>query len=147
MVATEYCKTSVEKKENVLGYFLLGFVYVAQQKYEEAITEFKRAASFGNNAGTRLALAYGYAMAGKQDEALKILDEPKTSHKGVNSVPYRVAAVYLALGDKDQAIEWLKKDYEVQDNWMNQLKVDPVMDPLRSDPRFQVLLRKMKFKE
>jgi len=145
--AAEYCKRSVEKKENVLGYFLLGFVYVAQQKYEEAIAEFKTAASFGNNAGTRLALAYGYAMAGKQDEALKTLDELKTSHKGVNSVPYRVAAVHLALGDKDQAIEWLNKDYEEMDNWMNQLKVDPVMDPLRSDPRFQLLLHKMKFKE
>lgn len=62
-------------------------------------------------------------------------------------LPHAKAAVYLALGDKDQAIEWLKKDFEVKDNWMNQLKVDPVMDPLRSDPRFQVLLRKMKFKE
>lgn len=62
-------------------------------------------------------------------------------------LPHAKAAVYLALGDKDQAIEWLKKDFEVKDNWMNQLKVDPVMDPLQSDPRFQVLLRKMKFKE
>ena len=61
--------------------------------------------------------------------------------------PHRIAAIYLALGDEDQAIELLKKDYEVNDNWMNQLKIDPVMDPLRSDPRFQVLLRKMKFKE
>jgi hypothetical protein len=45
------------------------------------------------------------------------------------------------------SVAFIKKDYEVQDNWMNQLKADPVMDPLRSDPRFQVLLHKMKFKE
>ena len=145
--ATEYSKRSVEKEENLLGHFLLGFVYVAQQQYDEAISEFKRAARFGNNAGALAALAYAYAMGGKKDEALKILDELKTSHQGATIVPYRIAAVYLALGDKDQAIEWLKKDYEVKDNWMNQPKVDPVMDPLRSDPRFQVLLRKMKFKE
>ena len=145
--ATEYSKRSLKKEENLLGHFLLGFVYVAQQKYDEAIAEFKRAVSFGNNAGALAALAYAYAMGGKKDEALKILDELKTSHKGAKIVPYRIAAVYLALGDKDQAIEWLKKDYEVKDNWMNQLKVDPVMDTLRSDPRLQVLLRKMKFKE
>ena len=145
--AAEYSKRSLKKEENLLGHFLLGFVYVAQQKYEEAIAEFKRAVNFGNNAGALAALAYAYAMDGKKDEALKILDELKTSHKGSKIVPYRIAAVYLALGDKDQAIEWLKKDYEVKDNWMNQLKVDPVVDTLRSDPRFQVLLRRMKFKE
>jgi len=143
--ATEYIKRSLKEKGNMLGHFLLGFVYVAQQKYDEAIAEFK--IDVGNNAGALAALAYAYAMGGKKDEALKILDELETSHKGAKIVPYRIAAVYLALGDKDQAIELLKKDYEVQDNWMNQLKVDPVMDPLRSDPRFQVLLRKMKFKE
>jgi len=124
--AAEYSKRSVEKEENLLGHFLLGFVYVAQQKYDEAIVEFKRAASFGNNAGALAALAYAYAMGGKKDEALKILNELKTSHRGATTVPYRIAAVYLALGDKDQAIEWLEKDYEEQDNWMNQLKVDPL---------------------
>ncbi len=145
--AAEYSKLSLKREENLLGHFLLGFVYVAQQKHDEAIAEFKRAVGFGNNAGALAALAYAYAMDGKKGEALKMLDELRTSHKGAKIVPYRIAAVYLALGDRDQAIEWLKKDHEVKDNWMNQLKVDPVMDPLRSDPRFQVLLRKMKFKE
>lgn len=60
-------------------------------------------------------------------------------------VPYRLAAVYLALGDKDKAIEPLRKDYEVKDNWMNWMKVDPVMDPLRSDPRFKDLMRLLNF--
>jgi hypothetical protein len=53
----------------------------------------------------------------------------------------------VALGDKDRAIEWLRKDYERSGRWMNNLKVDPVMDPLRSDGRFQELMRKMNFKE
>jgi len=61
--------------------------------------------------------------------------------------PYRVAAVHLALGDKDQAIGWLNKDFEEMDNWMNQLKVDPLMDPLRSHPRFQELMREINFRE
>jgi tetratricopeptide (TPR) repeat protein len=131
----------------VLGHFFLGFIYVAQHKYEEAIAEFKIGVSFSKNGGALAGLAYGYAMAGKNDEALEILDELKTSTRGGLVVPYRVAAVYLALGDKDQAIQWLRKDYADRGNWMNQLKVDPVMDPLRSDPRFQALMRKMKFKQ
>jgi len=143
--ATAYLKRSLKEKGNMLGHFLLGFVYVAQQKYDEAIAEFK--IDVGNNAGALAALAYAYAMGGRKDEALKMLNDLEANHPGAKIVPYRIAAIYLALGDIDQAIELLKKDYEVQNNWMNQLKVDPVMDPLRSDPRFQVLLRKMKFKE
>jgi len=92
-------------------------------------------------------LAYGYAMVGRKDDALKILNELEHTEKRGHPVPYRVAAVYLALGDKDKAIDWLKKEYEESGDWMNQLKVDPVMDPLRSDPRFQDLMRKMKFAE
>jgi len=60
-------------------------------------------------------------------------------------VPYRVAAVYVALGDVEQAFKWLQKSYDEHDNWLAQLQVDPVMDPLRSDPRFQQLMRKMGF--
>ena len=138
-------KRSLKEKGNMLGHFLLGFIYVAQQKYDEAIAEFQ--INVGNNAGALAALTYAYAMGGKKDEALKTLNDLEANHPGAKIVPYRIAAIYLALGDTDQAIELLNKDYEVQDNWMNQLKVDPVMDPLRSDPRFQVLLHKMKFKE
>lgn len=130
--AMESSKRSLKKEETGLGHFLLGFVYVAQQEYDEAIAEFKKAVSFSNNGGALAALAYGYAAGGRKDEALKMLTDLKTNYKGAKIVPYRIAAVYLVLGDKDQAIEWLKKDYEVRDNWMNQLKVDPVMDPLSS---------------
>ena len=66
-----------------------------------------------------------------------MLNELETTHPGAKIVPYRIAAIYLALGDTDQAIELLKQDYEEQDNRMNQLKIDPVMDPLRSDPVFK----------
>ncbi|HEV3468036.1 MAG TPA: tetratricopeptide repeat protein [Pyrinomonadaceae bacterium] len=144
--AARYCKESLKKGENVLGHFFLGFVYGAQQKFDEAIAEFKTAAGFSNNGGAWAGLAYGYAVAGNKGEALKILDELKATRKRGRVVPYRLAAVYLALGDKDQALEWLRKDYEERGNWMNQLKVDPVMDPLRSDPRFKELMRRMRFK-
>jgi tetratricopeptide (TPR) repeat protein len=143
--AAEHCKKSLSRQDNVLGHFFLGFVYVAQENYDDAIEQFKAAANFSNNGGASAGLAYGYAMAGRRAEALQILDELETTNKRGLIVPYRLAAVYVALGDKDQAIEWLTKEYEDRGNWATQLKVDPVMDPLRSDPRFKDLMRRMKF--
>jgi tetratricopeptide (TPR) repeat protein len=142
--AAEYNRRSLNGEDSAISHFGLGFVYVAQQKYEGAITEFKSAVAVDNNGGGLAALAYAYVMAGKRDEALRMLKDIMTNPAKL--VPYRIAAVYLALGDKDRAIEWLKKDYERRDNWMTWLKVDPVMDPLRSDPRFVKLMRRMKFK-
>ena len=57
--------------------------------------------------------------------------------EGMVRATLRIAAVYLALGDKTQALEWLQVSYEDHENWMAQLKVDPVMDPLRGEPAFQ----------
>ncbi len=150
--AAEYCRSSLKKEETGVAHFLLGFVYVAQNKTDEAIPELKRAVSMlSNNGGALAALAYAYAMDGKKDEALRIVDELRTKQNRNRAefviVPYRLAAVYVALSDKDRAIESLRKDYERRGRWMNNLKVDPVMDPMRSDQRFQELMRKMNFKE
>jgi hypothetical protein len=59
--------------------------------------------------------------------------------------PNRRAAIYLALGDKDRAIKLIEQDCRQRSNWLNRLNVDPVMDPLRDDPRFKDLMRKMNF--
>jgi hypothetical protein len=58
---------------------------------------------------------------------------------------YKVALVYAGLGDRDRAFEWLEKACKAHDKGMIGLKVDPPLDPLRSDPRFQDLLRRMNF--
>jgi hypothetical protein len=58
---------------------------------------------------------------------------------------YEVALVYAGLGEKDQAFEWLERAYRVHDKGMLFLKIDPPLDPLRSDPRFQDLLRRVNF--
>jgi hypothetical protein len=53
------------------------------------------------------------------------------------------AVIYAALGDKDKAIEWLEKAYAEREYYLTYAKVDPAFDPVRSDPRFQDLLRRM----
>ena len=60
-------------------------------------------------------------------------------------VPCRVAAGQVALGDETEALRLLEQAYAQRDNWLNQLKVDPVMDPLRTNPRFLDLIRRLRF--
>jgi predicted negative regulator of RcsB-dependent stress response len=112
---------------------------------QQAIAEFERAASQADNAGASLGLAYGYATAGRRDDALRVIKNVRASHTDEQIVPYRLAAVYLALGDRDGALRELERDSDTHGNWIVQLKVDPVMDPLRDDPRFQELMRRMNF--
>jgi hypothetical protein len=57
--------------------------------------------------------------------------------------PYAIAAIYTALGEKDQAFAWLDKAYEERDSWMNYLKLDPRLDSLHSDQRFVDLVHRM----
>jgi hypothetical protein len=60
---------------------------------------------------------------------------------------YEVALIHAGLGEKDQAFEWLERAYEERDKGLLFLRIDPPLDPLRSDPRFQDLLRRMNFPE
>lgn len=126
-------------------HFLLGFVYIHQGQFQKGIEEEKLATTLGD-AGTLSALAYAYAMAGDKAN-LKSTLERFNHHPAHDHVFYRLAAVYVALGDKDRAISLIEKDYQHHSNWLNHLKVDPVMDPLRQEPRFKQLMRKMNFEQ
>ncbi len=136
--------------------FYLGFAYVAKSRFEEAIEEYQKSAvqSKGRNPagdpklpnfGAYAALGYGYAAAGKQEQARRVLGELLNRVQSGEHFPaYRVAAIYVALGDKQKAFEWLEKEYENRGGWIIwALKTDPVMDPLRDDPRFADLLRRV----
>ncbi len=89
------------------------------------------------------ALAHAYASAGKREEAQKNLDELLQLSKQRYVSPTAIAQIYIALGDKDQAFAWLEKGNEVRDLNVVRLKVDPRYEPLRSDPRFADLVRRI----
>src|SRR5882724_497821 len=112
--------------------------YQKKGMYEEAIAELKSAHVSGPPLG------YAYAVAGKRDEAQKILNDLKEQSKQGYVSPKAFAMVYMGLGDKDQAFEWFNKTVEENPYWIAWLKVDPRFDSLRSDPRFDALLRRMK---
>jgi serine/threonine-protein kinase len=92
---------------------------------------------------TRATLAYALARAGDRSYAEQTLHdlEAKRSYDYVS--PVELAMVNIALGDHDRAIDWMEKAYEERRGWMAYLNVHPVVDPLRNEPRFNILVRKM----
>ena len=125
------------------AYRLLSLCYQAQGMFEEAIAENIRWGSLtGNKSKTDIALAHIYAAAGRVDEAMAIINEMEEKALGPND--HRgMAIVYTVMGKKDKAFEWLQKSFDAHEESLCSLKVDPKMEPLRDDPRFTEILRKI----
>ncbi len=121
----------------------LGKAYEQKQMYAQAIDEFRRAGTLFTSSEITGSLGHAYALSGNKDEALKLLGELKelSKHRYVSS--YYLALIYIGLGEKDRAFESLETAYaERSDLWVF-VKVDPELDPLRSDPRYQDLVRRI----
>jgi len=110
----------------------------------EALAEYKKAVELDDDPFVLALLGQAYAKLGQRDEALKILAQlPKIgAHRYVASYSY--ALLYMALGENDKAIEWLERGYEDGAGLdLFLLKVDPMLDPLQKEPRFQALVAKI----
>jgi tetratricopeptide (TPR) repeat protein len=125
------------------GGLVLAEIYLKQARYEDALAEALKATSRARNPRTLANIGYIYAAAGKRDEAIKILNEVKAQTREHYNLETPIAAIYAALGDKDQAFAWLEKGYEDRDHGVADLKVDRRFDTLRSEPRFTDLLRRL----
>ena len=87
-------------------------------------------------------LGHAYAFSGNKTEALKILDQMKELSKERYVSAYSFALVYLGLGDKEEALRWLEQSYQDRFPEITRIRVEPLLDPLRGDPRFQALAEK-----
>ena len=115
-----------------------------KKMYQKAIAEFKKAKIISKGVTMYLAsLGHAYALSGKRNEALKILNELLKLSKQQYVSSYEIAVVYTGLGEKEKAFEWLKEAFEQHDGWLGLLSIDPRLDDLRSDPRFVTILKKM----
>ena len=85
-----------------------------------------------------------YVLAGRSTEAHRALQDLLKRSRTSHVIPYGLATVYAALGDKDQAFAQLEQAWAQRSFFLDFLKVDPELDSLRSDPRFQSLLSRMK---
>jgi serine/threonine-protein kinase len=147
--AIEQLGRTLEMEPNfVLGHFFLGLTYEQKALFAEAVSEFQKAVSLSGGSPVYIAATgHAYAVSGKRVEAQSLLDELNKLAKRRYVPAYEIAAIYTGLGKRDQAFAWLEKAYEERAGWMVYLKVDPRLDSLRSDPRFQALLRRMNFRE
>jgi predicted Zn-dependent protease len=109
---------------------------------EEAVAELQKAVQLSGGNATCLAnLARAYVASGKKNEAEKLLSDLKRRSDSSHSLAAEIAMVYTSLGDSDQAMSWLKRGYEERFNPGVLLR--PGFDPLRSDPRFEDLVRRV----
>jgi serine/threonine-protein kinase len=138
--ALENCKKVVEMEPNLaLGYQRMGLIYIFMGDHETAIKVLQEAVNRGRLGRTDL--AYAYAVSGRREQALRMVEELK----GEEGLFYGIALVYVALGDKQGAIGWLNRVYEQRGNFSQMtVHLDPRFDSLHSEPGFRDLMRKLR---
>jgi len=124
----------------------LGWSFLQKGMYQEAIAELKKARDlFGDNPGRIAELGHAYAVAGRKTEARAVLRELTGLSRRRYLEPDLVALIHVGLGEREEAFRWLERAYEERAVKMVLLKVEPAFDPLRDDPRFADLLRRVGF--
>jgi TolB-like protein/Flp pilus assembly protein TadD len=120
------------------AWVLLGRAYAEVGRNTEAVAALRRAVELEEWPNILLRLAYVLERAGQSEEANRIVEENTHGDRT------RVALVYVAAGDAERAFEWLERAHADQSPFLHELKVEPGYDPIRSDPRFGELLRRMR---
>jgi TolB-like protein/DNA-binding winged helix-turn-helix (wHTH) protein/Flp pilus assembly protein TadD len=120
----------------------LGQAYLQKKMHDEAVAELQKAVQLSGGSPTCIAnLARAYVASGKRSEAEMLLSDLKKRSNPNNSLASEIAVIYASLGDTDQAMSWLEKGY--QERFNPGVLLRPGFDPLRSDPRFQNLVRRI----
>ena len=142
--AMEHAKRLVQLDPNFpLAHQVFGQVYLRQRRYAEAIAEIQQNLTNDRSAYSLSHLGYALALAGRRGEALAVLKELEGMYEKRESLAQYQAAVHAGLGDKDQAFAWLEKGFQARNATLVFLITDLTFDPLRSDPRYADLLRRM----
>ncbi len=123
-----------------VGLYELGLVYASMGRYEEAIAAHRRAGAA--SPAWRWALAHTYALAGRTAEARRLLADLEREPDVWNT--WGIAEIYTALGDKDAAFRWLQAAYDQGHSYIPWLQWNPNFAPLRDDPRFEALRRRLR---
>jgi len=125
--------------------YFLAMAYLQTSKYTEGIAELEKALVISpSDLRAIMGLGYAYALGSEHTKAQRLLDQLNEISKQRYVAPGFRARIYVALGQKDKAFQWLEKAYEERSLYaLSPVTADPAFDPLRSDPRFQDLLRRM----
>jgi serine/threonine protein kinase len=143
--AIEQLLRTVELDPNYpITYWILGLLYRITGRYDVAITAGEKGVNLsGGSPLMRAALAHTYGMAGRPNDARQLLHDLTELAKHRYVAPHFLTGIHIGLGDNDRAMECLEKSWQERCHWLVYLHMDPSMDALRSDPRFQDLLKRV----
>ena len=143
----QFKRTLISNPNFVYAHLALGRAYGSNGMYPEAIAETRTAIQMNFGPSAKGYLGLWLAKSGKRDEALKLLNELK--QKAVNNYVQAdtIALIYLGLGDKTEALDWLEKHMLSRAETANWYAVAPQLDELHDEPRFQAMLKKMNLPE
>ena len=126
-----------------MAHYYLGQIFQFKGQLTEAIAEYKKSVELDDDPSALTYLGQAYARAGQRDEAQKILVRLTEDAKSRYVSAYSYALVYLGLGDKERTIDELERAYrEGAGNDVYSIKVEPILDDLRGQPRFEALVAK-----
>ncbi len=139
----QYKRTLVRNPNFAYAHRALGWAYGSNGMYPEAIAETRTAIELNNASSAKGFLGLWLAKSGKRDDAVKLLSElrQETTRGYVQS--YTFALIYIGLGDREEALNWLEKQMSGRSETANTYAVVPELDDLRSEPRFKEMLKRM----
>ena len=143
--AIDQCEKIIAFEPNhISGHDWLGWAYFKQGRLPEAISEREKGAELSQRSGPQLSgVGYVYAIAGRREEALRILKELEDQYAKGLAVGQHLAAVCEGLGDRDQAFSWLEKDFQQRNAELQFITWRVQFEGMRSDPRYADLIKRM----
>ena len=124
--------------------YYLGLAFQLKGQFSQAIAAYQKAVELNDDPENLAYLGQAYARAGRQDEAQNILARLRQEAKTRYVSAYDFAVLLLALGEKDRAMDELERAYrEGSGNDIFTIKIDPILDDLRGEPRFEALVQKI----
>src|ERR1700722_13382094 len=128
------------------AHFILGQAYEQKREFNLARAELQKAVELSHNSQLMIsALAHADALSGNQEDAQRLLQQLMAQSRKQYVSPFYVAVVYIALGKTETAMDWMEKAFADHSNGLVFLKVEPELDPLRSNPRFIALQKRLNF--
>ncbi len=122
-----------------------GWIDIEAGKTRDSIPKLLKSTTMESPAFATAWLGYAYGATGDRERALAEMENLKKISLHGYVAPFNLAIVYLGIGDRAKALEYLEKAYAEDSQWLGWLKMDPIFDPLRSEPRFQALLKRLNF--
>lgn len=124
-------------------YLRRGDLYVRMGRLDDALADYELARKLGQASEILAGLGSLYGRMGRRADALRILAELEKRYREQTASAYNLAQVYVGLGEKDLAFEWLERDYREQSGWLDAIGVEVAFIPLHSDPRYRELLKRL----